>query len=610
MTKLKFKISLLFFVLLLGTTFNSYGQPPKDNDSKLAGHYYEKGEFSKAEPYYQRLHKKYKSFAYFERYFNCLFYQEKFDECEKQTRKQIKRDPFNIEYKFMLGSVLEETDRQEEADELYNEMIDDVAPIQSQITELGRAFKGRGKYELALATFLHGKSLIKTGYQFQLELAELYSLLDQPYEMIQEYLNLLEYSSVYLNSVQLYLSRVIDFETDLDRVAMLKEELLIRIQENPDKSYYNEMLIWFYLHKKEFKGAVIQAKALDKRKNLNGQKVYQIGNVCKTNDAFGPAKSAFEYVIELGPSSSYYTLAKESLLDIKFIEITEQGVYSQEELLTVVGEFEATLEELGKSNETLGIIANLARIYAFYLNQPEKAEVLIKETLELPLAPKNRAVLKILLGDIYIVSDKIWDASILYMQVEKDFSEDILGHEAKFKNAKVFYYDGEFEYAKAQLDVLKASTSKLIANDAMQLSLLLQDNMVMDTTRAPVEMYASADLLFQQNKYDEALLMLDSITIKFPFHSLVDEVLFKKAEIFEHMQNWDKALEYYGIVSESYGFDILGDDATYRIAKIYDYKLNNKEKAAEYYKKILFEFKGSLYTAECLKRYNELKDAI
>lgn len=606
--KLKTNILFLFIVLFLGTALNSYGQPPKDNDEKLAVHYYEKGEFAKAEPYYEKLHKKYRSFAYFEKFYYCLFYQEKFEDCEKQTNKQIKRDPFNIQYKFMLASIYNETDREEESEVIYQDLIDNVAPIQSQINELGKAFKSRGMYELALDTYLKGKDLIKNGYQFQLELAELYSLLDQPYQMIQEYLNLLEYSSVYLNSVQLYLSRVIDFETDFDLVNMLKEELLIRIQENPDKDYYNEMLIWFYLHKKEFKGAVIQAKALDKRNKLNGQRVYQIGLVCKSNDAYSEAKSAFQYVIDIGPSSPYYVASKEKILEIKFTEITMSGSYSEAELLTVAGEFESALEELGKSNETIGMIINLAKIYAFYLNMPEKGEALLKETLEISLLPKNRAIVKILLGDIYIVSGKIWDASLLYMQVEKDFSEDVLGHEAKFKNAKVFYYDGEFEYAKAQLDVLKASTSKLIANDAMQLSLLLQDNMVMDTTRAPVEMYASADLLIQQNKFDEALVMLDSIEIKYPFHSLVDEVLFKKAEIYEHLQDWEKAIEYYDIVSVSYGFDILGDDATYRIARIYDYRLNDKVKAAEYYKKILFEFKGSLYTAESLQRYNELKE--
>ncbi|MFT4600906.1 MAG: outer membrane protein assembly factor BamD (BamD/ComL family), partial [Arenicella sp.] len=184
---------------------------------------------------------------------------------------------------------------------------------------------------------------------------------------------------------------------------------------------------------------------------------------------------------------------------------------------------------------------------------------------------------------------------------------DVIGHEAKFKNAKVFYYDGEFDYAKAQLDVLKASTSKLIANDAMQLSLLLQDNLGIDTTLAPVQLYANADLLIQQNKFDEAILILDSLEKEFPFHSIADEVLFKKAEIYEERQNWEKAIEFYDIVVLSYAHDILADDAAFRVAKIYEEKLSQKEKAGEYYKMILFEFKGSLYDAEAREKFRTIK---
>jgi tetratricopeptide (TPR) repeat protein len=249
----------------------------------------------------------------------------------------------------------------------------------------------------------------------------------------------------------------------------------------------------------------------------------------------------------------------------------------------------------------------LAGIYAFFINDPVKAETLIKEALSLPVNRNEKAVLKILLGDIYIVDNKIWDASLLYMQVEKEFSEDVIGHEAKYKNARVFYYDGEFEYAKAQLDVLKASTSKLIANDAMQLALLLQDNLGIDTTMAPVQLYANADLLLQQNKFLAALAMLDSLEKEFPFHSIVDEVLFKKAEIYEEQQNWTKAIEFYDVVIDSYAHDILADDASFRVAKIYEIRLDQKDKAAEYYKKILFDFKGSLYDAEARKKFREIK---
>ncbi len=578
-----------------------------DNDVKLANHYYQKGEFDKAEVYYKKLINRSSSQTFFDRYFLCLYYQEKFNEAEKILDKRIKRDPYFIEHKFKLASVYEVTERQEDADKIYDKLINDVVGVQSRIDELGKKFKLLGKYDYAMQTYTKGKKLLRKGYGFQLELAEIYSLLNEPAKMMQEYLNLLEYSPVYLKTVQNYLSRAIDFEEDADRVKLLKNEILIRVQKSPDKEFYTEMFIWFYLHKKEFRGAVIQAKALDKRKRQKGKRVFEVGNVCMTNEAYTAAKSAFQYVVDLGETTPYYHRAVENKLRIQFVEVTEKNSYSLSELNAVAFEFEQTLNKLGKSRYTLGILEQLSRIYAFYMNQPESAEKLIKESMDLPINKRELAELKILLGDVYIVSDKIWDASLLYMQVEKDFSEDIIGHEAKFKNAKVFYYDGEFEYAKAQLDVLKASTSKLIANDAMQLSLLLQDNLGIDTTMAPVQMYANADLLLQQNRFEEALMMLDSIGDKYPFHSLTDEVLFKRGQIYEERQQWDKALEVYGIVVESYAHDILADDAAYKMAKIYEHRVEDKAKAAEYYKKILFDFPSSLYNAESRKRFREIK---
>lgn len=592
--------------LFLGVTNSSYAQPP-NNDVKLANHYYNKGEFDKAEVYYAKLFKKQKTKTFFEKYFDCLMFQKKFEESEKLVNKQIKRDPFDISYKFKLAEVYEKTNRENKAEDIYQDLISNLSPIQSRIQTLGKTFVGKGKYDLGLQTYLKGKKLVKGGYQFNIELAEIYSIKAMPREMINQYLDLIDYSYSYVRTVQNYLSRSIDFEDDFEKVNILKEELLIRIQKDPSNEYYSEMLIWLYLQKKQFSGAVIQAKALDKRANLKGKKVYEIGNICMINRSYINARKAYKYIIDLGDISPYYNMAVQKNLEVSFLEVTEKGSFTKKELVDVSIDFENALKELGKSSSTLKIIEQLAIIYAFYINKPKKAEALIKESFNLRMSALQKAKFKVLLADVYIVDNKIWDASLLYMQVAKNFSEEPIGHEAKFKNAKVFYYDGEFEYAKAQLDVLKASTTKLIANDAMQLSLLLMDNLGIDTTQAPVQMYAKADLLLMQNKYNSALTQLDSINILYPFHSLTDEILFKKGEIYQKMQNWSKAIEFYDIVVKSYAFDILGDDAAFRIAQIYDINLANPEKASEYYKMILFDFSGSLYTAESRKRYREIK---
>lgn len=592
--------------MLVLWTGMAWSQPP-DNDTKLASYYFDKGEFAKAEPYYEKLYKQYKSKSYFDRYFMCLFYQQRYTECEDLAIKQIKRDPYDIDSRFLLAMVYESTERQKEADVIYQNLIDQLEPVQSRIDYLGNSFKQRGLFEYALKAYLKGRDLIKNGYGFQLELAELYNQLNQPEKMIQEYLNLLDYSPSYLKTVQTYLTRAIDFAEEPEKTEMLRVELLARSQKNPELDYYAEMLIWYYLQKKEFSGAVIQAKAFDKRKGLNGKKVFEIAKICQVNKSYDAAKKAFQYIVELGESSPYYTYAVEATLNIEFTILTERSDFSSADLEVLATKYESALTSMGKSTATLGLMIQLAKIYAFYLNQPKNAEKIVKEALLMQINPRQRAELKVLLGDIYVVSDRIWDASLLYMQVEKEFSEDVIGHEAKYKNACVFYYDGEFEYAKAQLDVLKASTSKLIANDAMQLSLLLQDNLGIDTTQAPVQMFANADLLIQQNRLNEALSLLDSITKAYPFHSLADEVLFRKGEIYEELHNWEKAIEFYLMVYDSYSHDILADDAVIRIARIYDFRIGDKEKAAEYYRKILFEFTASLHGAEARERFTEIK---
>lgn len=598
-------ITLCVFGLMLALVQPVYGQP-RDNDTKLAAHYFGKGQFEKAEVYYEKSFKKYDSQLYFDRYFLCLFYQEKFVEAEKLVQKRIKRDPYTIKNQFKLADVYKEIDREEQADKIYEKLIDEVQPIQTRVENLGNTFQDKGMYDYALRTFLKGRKILRKGYGFQLELASLYSLLDRPSDMIGEYLNLLDYSPVYVRTVQTYLSRVVDFEIDTELVEMLREEILLKVQKNPDQHVYNEMFIWYYLQKKEFTGAVIQAKALDKKKDEKGTRVLEIGHVCQANGAYREAMKAYQYVIDLGSKYPNYHIAIQSKLAAEFEELTQRKSFTKGEIAVVAQDFEMALLDMGKSPRSLDVMEQLSRIYAFHLNDTEKAMNLVNEGLALPIGRYDIARFKVLKGDIHVVSNDIWEASLLYMQVEKEFSEDVIGHEAKFKNAKVFYYDGEFEYAKAQLDVLKASTSKLISNDAMQLSLLLQDNLGIDTTTAPVQLYANADLLLTQNKFDEAIAMLDSLERRYPFHSMVDEVLFKKAEIYEGQQKWTLAVELYTVVVESYAHDILGDDAAMRLARIYETRLDNREKAAEYYKKILFDFSGSLYTAEAREKYRNI----
>jgi len=411
-----------------------------------------------------------------------------------------------------------------------------------------------------------------------------------------------------MQQVQNALQTSLDPDPDNKKKDLLKTELLRRIQKEPNSEVYSDMLIWLYIQERNFNGAFVQSKAIDKRKNENGFRIWNLAGICMTNKEYEVAIKCYQYLTEKDNDDFYFTSAKKGLLDAYYKKITESN-YTKEELLNLESIYENTLKELGKGYQSIHILRDYAQLEAFYLHNTEKALAILEEAMKIGnLNTKELSITKLLLADVYLITGEIWEASLLYSQVEKAYKHDQLGETAKFKNAKISFYDGDFAWAKAQLDVLKASTSKLIANDAMQLSILITDNTILDTNKTPLLMYARADLLTFQNKTNAASLTLDSIQTLYPLHSLNDEVLYKKYEISLKEKQYEKAASYLIEVAKTYSNDVLADDALYNLAKLYDFYLSDKDKAMENYKLLMLNFPGSLYVDDARKRFRQLRE--
>jgi tetratricopeptide (TPR) repeat protein len=368
------------------------------------------------------------------------------------------------------------------------------------------------------------------------------------------------------------------------------------------------MLIWLFIQNKNFSGALVQVESLDKRLNEQGRRVFELGTMCSENKVYETARKAFNYVIGLGPDKLFYYKAENALLNTRFQELTTQRNYSKEEISSTIGEYKATLSRIGKKRTSLPLILELSQILAYYADSAATAIDLLQEALQFPgITDMERAELKMQLADINVLHGDIWEASLLYMQIDADFKFEPIGHEAKFKSARIFYYDGEFDFAQSQLSVLKESTSKLIANDAMKLSLLITDNLGLDSNYKAMTWFANADLLIDQHHYEQAFMLFDSIIKEFPYHGLGDEILIRKSKAMQQMGKWQEAIQFLEELLKYYGEDILADDALFQLGDIYENHLNNVEKATEYYKKLLFDFKGSLYAVEVRKRLRLLR---
>jgi tetratricopeptide (TPR) repeat protein len=254
------------------------------------------------------------------------------------------------------------------------------------------------------------------------------------------------------------------------------------------------------------------------------------------------------------------------------------------------------------------MIQELAHIESFYGNQSDSGIMHLEKALQIPgTTDIQKAEIKMDLADILVLNGDIWDASIYYLQVDKDFKYESIGEEAKYKNARIFYFDGEFEFAQSQLDVLKEATSKLIANDAMRLSLIITENYGLDSNYQAMLWYAIGDLYIEQQQYYIAFQYFDSIQTEFNTSPLGDEILLKKAEAMQKRGNWMEAIGFLEELLKFYAFDLLADDAVFQLGDIYENHLADSEKASEYYKKILFDYKGSLHTNEARKRFRKLR---
>ena len=594
-------------LLLLFASGISFAQV--STDQQLAQYYFSNGEFEKALPHCQNVFQKENSKFTFLRYYSCLLKTKKDKEAEKLVKKQIDIDPYTVDYPVMLAEFYETHEEPKAATKIYNKLIEENATSSVKVLEVYKAFKEKGKTELSLTILEKGRKNLGASFPLNLQFADVYLQMGQTQKMLNEYLDLLEFNKEYEEQVQTALAQRIDFTLATNPTAeLLKEELLDRSQSRSSDLIYAEMLQWFFTQRKQFSLALTQAQAIDKRENSSGYRVYELANVFTQNKEYKIARKGYDYVLTNSKEKGFHFLAENALLHTYYLEVTELRNLSQDTLQNIIVRYKSAIKRLGKTRNTLTILKELAQIQGLYANQVEEGITLLKEMMFLPgLSVIQVSEIKMVLADFYVLKNEIWEASLLYMQIDNDYKFETIGFEAKFKNARVFYYDGDFQFSQSQLDILKQSTSKLIANDALKLSLLITDNYGLDSNYTAMHQFAQADLLLEQHQYTQAFILYDSILTTFPYHGLADEILLRKAQAYQQQGNWKEAITFLEKLLKSYSEDILADDALFQLGDIYENHLFDKEKAIENYKKIIFQYKGSLYVVEARKRLRLLR---
>ena len=589
---------LLVFIIIFSSVM-VVAQNANQKQLNLGDDYYKRGEFQKALLIYNKLYEaKPYSYTYIYKIVDTYQQLEQYDKAQAILEKRIvqNRAPIML---VELGYNYQLKDSITKAEALYDEAINALNERPTYIYGIGQRFERHSLLPQAIKGYKKA-TLLLPEKNFSVQLARIYGDLGDVKNMFSSYIDYIAYKPNTLNNIKRNFSQFVSENKDNENNKILRVLLLKRLQTNPD-AYWYELLSWLYVQERQYNKSFVQEKALYKRNPESLERIIDLAMTASDDADKETATNIFNYILETSQERDVILLAHQSILEIK----TENA--SKKELESINEKYLSLFETFGKFESTLALQLSYGQFLAFSFEQPKQASEFLKASYKLDISPYQEALVKLKLADILVLQEKFNEALIFYTQIKANLKNSTIAQEAAYKIAKTSYYKGDFDWAESQLKVLKASTSQLIANDALDLKLLISDNKWDDTTQTALKYYAKADLLAFQNKNGEAIKLLDKVLTEHNGESIIDQALFTQAKLHEKLNQYEKAEANYQKIIADYREDIFIDDAYYYLAELYNLHLGKPEEAKPLYEKIIFNHEDSIYFVEARKKFRMLR---
>lgn len=584
----------LFLYITLSFSLFAFAQ-----NEQLAQYYYDKGDFEKARISYEELLKEVpQNSQYFLRTIDCYQQLQQYDVAEKAIQARLdkyKQGNLLVE----LGYNFQLQKKEDQAKTYYEQALERIRKNPNEVYGISYSFDKKGLLEYALKTYQLAVQL-QPDFNFNYQIGLLYGQLGDQEKMIATFLD-----EAYANPqnsilIQNQFARFMSDDSDARFSESLRKALILRVQKNQD-IFWNHYLSWFYVQQKEFSKAFIQEKAIYKRDPESLSGIIDLAHLTIEAEDHETAQLILEFVIANTMDVELLVQAHTYLIEMKIDKAKEA------DFVTINKELEALLAQYEIAPFTLSLQLIQAHFVTFSLKNPELGKAIIKKALELPLDEYQQARAKMELADIFLYEEKFNQALLYYSQIETDLKNDVVAHEASLKAAKTSYFKGDFVWALKQFKELKSANTQLVANDALEYFLLINDNTVADSTQTALKQFAKGDYLLYQNRNLEALVQFQKMLKTSKGQEIEAVTLLRLGKINEKLGDFTLALSQYQNIIENHGEGIYVDEALFFSAEIYNKKLNEPEKAKPLYEKILFHHEDSIYFVEARKSFRQLR---
>ena len=573
--------------------------------AELANAYFRKGEYEKAILLYQPLFESNPIRQdYFKSLLTCYQQVESFTDAQALIEEQIQRFPEQVYLFVELGYNYQLQGDINLAEQYYEQSLDIVKQKPNYGFMIGRSFRQNHLLDQALRSYQIAKE-INPKLNTEISEAQIYGEKGDLEKMFDLYLDLVDKNENYFSTVQRYVASFITDDKYDPNNALFKKLLLKRAQKNP-KDAWNMLLSWLFMQQQEYKKALTQEKSLFNRMPGSLERIREIGYISFENEDYETSKNAFEFML---------SKEKEVIIDdqdvlfaeIYLLKIENNSTQKGENRARIEAKFEELISDYGYGEKTLQLHLAFADFLTFDHDKPEKAIQHLESISERAETPFEKGFIEMKTADILVFTDQFNQALIKYTKIQYDLKNSELAQEARFKVARTSYFKGDFQWAQNQLKVLKSSTSQLIANDALELSLKIGNNMNKDSLNEGLEIYARAELLGFQQKYQRAIDTLSYVLTQFKGQQIEDDALFSQAVYYQNIENYKAAEVNLLSLLDFHPESLLIDDSIFMLGELYRDHLNEPAKAQSMFERIIFEFPSSIYLVDARISFRQLR---
>ncbi len=586
-------------------------------DIQLANEYVLKGDKKKAREIFSDLAKSDVNNPFiYNNYLNVLLDLGNYDEAHAYVKKILHKEPDNLQCRLDAGLIYIRAGDLNKADKIFKDVIAENKTSVQRIKMISDYFMPKSLVDYGILALTQSRQVLGNPYLFCLDLAMLYRIQGSRDAMVNEYLSYVTQNAANIQYVKNVMQALL---TKPDELESLEKLLFDKVQQYPDVEVYSDLLIWVNLQQKNFSSAFVQARAYDKRYKREGERSMEVARVALDNEDFYNATKIYRYIIREYTESQNYLQAQLGLIHTREARVKKSFPVKKDSVKLLVQDYKSFIKQHPENGNSLEAARSEALLFAYYLDQKDTAISILSSLISNGRTSQYlKSKSKIDLGDIYLLKNEPWESTLLYSQVEKTQKENPLGYEAKLKNAKLSYYRGEFRLAQEHLDILKQATTREIANDALDLSILIKENIMIDSIGEALKEYSAIELLLYQNKTSDALKKIellkqglvesgDSTFVNISNQTILDDVYWLEANIRIKQGEFEQSIALLQKIRDDYPDDILADDAYFLQGDIYENQLLNKERAMEVYRDFLTVYPGSVHAAEARKRFRSLR---